>query len=76
MSYNVKLTQSQRAAIDYIGRCRGKQVKIGPRLSEYMLRKLKRMGLVMQYADVIMLTYPGERQYTKMHPTSRYRVRD
>lgn len=77
MSFNLRLTISQKEALSYIGRNRktGPKIGKGTPCSEYMLRKLKNLGLVMQVDDIILLTYLGERHFTKMHPHSKYRVR-
>lgn len=78
MSFNPKLTQAQRAALDYIGRHRKTTPKIGAGTpcSDYMLRRLKRLGLVMMIdPKTPMLTYPGERYFTKMHPHSKFAIK-
>lgn len=77
MSFSLKLTQSQRAALDYIGRHRKTNPKIGTGTpcTEYMFNRLKKLGLVRKVGDAVMLTYPGERQFTKIHPYSKWRVK-
>jgi len=75
------LTKAQLEAIDKIGRRRKAGAKIGPgagRVSMRMFRTLERRGLVMWQSEdhhLAMLTYPGERVWAKLHPTSRYAVR-
>ena len=35
---------------------------------------IEKMNLVMQTGKVVMLTYPGERHFTQMHPRSKWRI--
>jgi hypothetical protein len=74
------LTPAERAAIDCIGRHRKTDVKVGAGklISTRMFNQLQRKGLVMWLNEnrrTLMLTYPGERLFTKMHPHSKYRIR-
>lgn len=78
-----KLTRAQIEALDRIGRRRKAGVKIGSRpgpgwLSPSMFRKLESLGLVMMQSEsqkLVMLTYPGEKLFTELHPHSKYRVK-
>lgn len=72
----MKLTRTQRAAITHIGRHRRTSPKVGKGqpVSRLMVNKLMRMGLVMKVSDHFMLTYLGERVFTKLHPHSKYKI--
>lgn len=70
------LTRAQRAAITHIGRHRRTSPKVGKGqpVSKVMINKLMRMGLVMKNGKTFMLTYLGERQFTRQHPHSKYTI--
>lgn len=75
----MNLSKAEREAVDYIGRHRKTKVSVGKgrAISTRMFNQLKRKGLVMwanQDRTHAMLTAPGERVWTKMHPTSKYRI--
>lgn len=72
----MKLTPIQASAIDYIGRHRKKAAKIGAgtRCSTRTLNQLIQWKLVMWNGSEPMLTYLGEREFTKLHPRSKYRI--
>lgn len=74
------LTPAQTAALDYIGNHRKTDVKVGPGkpISQRMFNTLEKKRLVMwlnESKKTVMLTYPGERMWTKLHPTSKYRIK-
>lgn len=77
------LTRAQLEAINLIGRRRKAGVKIGQasrpgQISPAMFRKLESFGLVMRLSPGskdIILTYPGEKVFTELHPRSKYRVK-
>lgn len=73
----MKLTPAQRAAISTIGRHGKSRVTIGKgkQLSVKTVNRLVQMGLVMWNGNSIMLTYLGERQFTKLHPHSKYKIK-
>lgn len=73
----MKLTPRQLAAIDYIGRHRKSPAKIGARTpcSIRMYNRLAALHLVMPRRQGVMLTYMGEREFTKMHPRSKYKIK-
>lgn len=76
----MNLTKDQLNAIDKIGRSRRSRMKIGKGkpISTRMFNTLKKKGLVMWLDEAkkeIMLTYPGERIFTKLHPTSKYKIK-
>ena len=59
------LTSAQIHALAYIYRRRRIGPRIGPKLSPYMLNKLKRLGLVMEYDGIILLTVEGQCELAK-----------
>jgi len=74
------LTDAETKALDTIGRHRKTKLKVGQGkpISTRMFNQLKRKGLVMwmdQQQTCVMLTAPGERLWTKLHPTSKYRLK-
>lgn len=72
----MSLTRTQRVAITYIGRHRRTAPKVGrgQPVSSVTINRLMRLKLVMKNGDAFMLTYLGERQFTKQHPTSKYKI--
>jgi hypothetical protein len=75
----VNLTKAELAAIEYIGRHRKTDVKVGTGkpISSRIFNQLQRKRLVMwmdEKRSVAMLTANGERVWTKLHPTSKYRI--
>lgn len=73
----MKLTPQQNAAIDYIGRHRatGAKIKPGSRLTRRMSNWLVANHLAMENGDHIMLTWLGEREFSRLHPRSKYRIK-
>lgn len=72
------LTKVQLEAIEIIGSHRKTHVKVGRQISLKTFNSLKRKGLVMWLSEderTVMLTYPGERVWTALHPHSKWRVR-
>lgn len=72
----MKLTPTQMAAITCIGRHRRSRVTVGngKQVSVRTLNALVKMGLVMWNGNSVMLTYMGERAFTKLHPHSKYKI--
>ncbi len=72
----MKLSPQQSAAIDYIGRHRrtGAKIKPGSRLTRRMFNRLCELHLAMPNGDTAMLTALGEREFSKLHPRSKYRI--
>jgi len=72
----MKLSPQQIAAIDYIGRHRrtGAKIKPGTRLTRRLFNRLVELHLVMDNGGDAMLTALGEREFTKLHPRSKYRI--
>ena len=68
------LTPTQARALDYIARHRQKEPKVGPKLSRRILNKLKKLGLVMEYHDIIMLTAEGQRHYAKLRRNGKEQI--
>ena len=68
------LTPTQARALDYIARHRQKEPKTGPKLSRRILNTLKKLGLVMEYDDIIMLTTEGQRHYTLLRRSGKDRI--
>lgn len=74
------LTEAETKAIDVIGRHRKTKVKVGVNkpISTRMFNQLKRKGLVMWLSEAqhtVMLTARGETFWTRLHPTSKYRIK-
>jgi len=73
------LSKTELAAIEYIGSHRKTDVKVGrgKPVSTRIFNQLKRKHLVMwmdEKRKIVMLTYMGEREWTKLHPNSKYRI--
>lgn len=74
------LTKAELKAIDHIGLHRKTLTRVGPRrpVSKRTFNSLRRKGLVMwldEKKQIVMLTYPGERVFTTLHPYSKYRIK-
>lgn len=69
------LTKAQKEAIDFIGNHRKTDVRIGKHISVRMFNILQKKGLVMRLGKCCILTYPGERVWTLMHPHSKYAIK-
>lgn len=76
----MKLTKAEIAAIEYLGSHRKSRVKVGTGkpISTRIFNQLERKGAVMWLDEgrkIAMLTYGGERVWTQLHPTSKYKIR-
>ena len=74
------LSKAELAAIEYIGSHRKSDVKVGTGrpVSARTFNSLKKKLLVMWLSEdkqIVMLTYNGERLWTRLHPTSKYRIK-
>lgn len=74
------LSKAELAAIEYIGSHRKTAVKVGAGrpVSVRTFNSLARKLLVMYSSEskqTAMLTYNGERLWSKLHPTSKYRIK-
>ena len=72
-------TKAEIAAIEYIGSHRKTDVKVGTGkpISTRIFNQLQRKRLVMWLSEdkkIVMLTANGERVWTQLHPTSKYRL--
>ena len=68
------LTSAQIHALAYIHRRRRIGPRVGSKLSPYMLSKLKRLGLVMEYDGIILLTVEGQCELAKTHLDNALKV--
>lgn len=73
-------TKAEIAAIEYIGSHRKSDVKVGTGkpISTRIFNQLQRKRLVMwldENKKIVMLTAGGEMIWTKLHPTSKYKIR-
>jgi hypothetical protein len=77
MARIMNLSPAQLAAVEKIGRRRRSCVRVPQDVSWVTARSLKRRGLVMLYSypPRVMFTYQGERLWTQLHPTSKYKVK-
>lgn len=76
----MKLTRAEIAAIEYLGSHRKSDVKVGTGkpISTRTFNQLQHKGCVMwidEQKHIAMLTYNGERVWTRLHPTSKYKIR-
>lgn len=74
------LTKAELAAIEYIGSHRKTHTKvgIGRPVSTRIFNSLQQKRLVMwldESKKIAMFTYNGEKLWSKLHPTSKYRVK-
>lgn len=74
------LSKAELAAIEYIGSHRKTDVKVGAGrpVSARTFNSLKKKLLVMWVSETkktVMLTYNGERLWTRLHPSSKYRIK-
>jgi hypothetical protein len=72
------LTKAMIKAIDHIGTHRKTKTKVGRDISAVTANRLFRAKLIMwldQDKKLVMLTYNGEREFTKLHPYSKYRIK-
>ena len=69
----MKLTPAQSRAFEYVVRHRRMGAKIGTKLSSYMVNKLKSLGLVEEFDELIMLTKEGKHYFMEIYPTRKYR---
>ena len=74
------LTKAELAAIEYIGSHRktGTKVGTGKPVSTRTFNSLARKRLVMWLSEerkTVMLTYLGEKEWSKLHPSSKYVLR-
>lgn len=72
-------TRAEIAAIEYIGLHRKTAVKVGTGkpISTRIFNQLQRKRLVMwldEKKSICMLTAGGEMIWTRLHPTSKYRI--
>lgn len=75
-----RLTRAEIAAIEYLGSHRKTDVKVGTGkpISKRIFNQLQLKRLVMwldEKKQIAMLTYNGEREWTRLHPTSKYKVK-
>jgi hypothetical protein len=73
-----RLTEAMKKAIDYIGRHRKSETKVGRDISAVTANRLFRAKYIMwldEKKKLVMLTYNGERVFTKLHPHSKYRIK-
>lgn len=80
IDYNGQLTKTMLEAIDHIGRHRKTGVILRRKSCSVSVRtanKLIHLGYVMWIEEnrSIMLTYKGERVFTALHPTSKWRIK-
>lgn len=71
------MTKTMKAAIDHIGTHRKTKTKVGKDISAITANRLFKAKMIMWLDEdkkLVMLTYNGEREFTKMHPYSKYRV--
>lgn len=74
----MRITRAMTKAIDYIGRHRKTKTKVGRDISAVTANRLFDAHLIMwldEKRKLVMLTYPGERLFTKMHPYSKYKIK-
>lgn len=72
------MTKAMKAAIDYIGLHRKSKTKVGRDISIVTANRLFKAKLIMwldEQKKLVMLTYNGEREFTKLHPYSKYRIK-
>lgn len=72
------MTKAMIKAIDYIGRHRKSKTKVGRDISAVTANRLLRARLIMwqdEQKRTVMLTFNGERVFTKLHPYSKYRIK-
>jgi hypothetical protein len=74
------LTKAELAAIEYIGSHRKSDVKVGAGrpVSTRTFNTLQRKRLVMWLSEtkqICMLTANGELEWTRLHPSSKYRLK-
>lgn len=74
------LSKAELAAIEHIGSHRKTHTKVGAGrpVSTRTFNALARKRLVMwldEKKTIAMLTYNGERLWTQLHPTSKYRIK-
>lgn len=72
------MTKAMIAAIDFIGRHRKTKTKVGRDISVVTANRLFRAKCIMWLDEkrrLVMLTYNGERVFTKLHPYSKYRIK-
>lgn len=76
----MNLTKAELAAIEHIGSHRKTHTKVGSGrpVSTRTFNSLERKKLVMWMSEekqICMLTYNGERLWSSLHPSSKYRVK-
>ena len=72
------MTKTMLKAIDYIGSHRKTRTKVGRDISAITANRLFKDKMIMwldEKKKLVMLTYNGEREFTKMHPYSKYRIK-
>lgn len=77
MARIMNLSPAQLAAVEKIGRRRYSGVHVPRDVSWVTARSLERRRLIMFYGhpSKIMFTFNGERLWTQLHPTSKYKVK-
>lgn len=66
MKQAMTLTVAQSHALHYVGRNEKNGVKVGRRLSQYLLDRLKEKGFAMEYDGIVFLTAQGRQEYSNI----------
>lgn len=72
------MTKTMLKAISFIGLHRKTKTKVGRDISTITANRLFKAKMIMWLDEdkkLVMLTYNGEREFTKLHPYSKYRIK-